>query len=100
MTDVFNLLETQFGFSGVDSNFLVAKAIQHSACVIEILWLRFFVDEHIVDVDLAYFVDQADLVLHTALKVKASSFQSHGNPVPLVQITSRSESGEFWRRWV
>ncbi len=59
----FNLLETQFGFSGIDSNFLVAKAIQHSACVIETLWLRFSVDEH-----------QADLVLHTALKVKVSSF--------------------------
>ncbi len=54
-------------------------------------------DEHIVDVDLAYFVDQAvkDLVLHSALKVRASSFQSHGNSVPLVETTSRSESGEF-----
>ncbi len=30
-------------------------------------------DEHIVDVDLAYFVDQAvkDLVLHSALKERA-----------------------------
>jgi hypothetical protein len=36
-----------------------------------------------------------DIVLYTALKVRANSFQSHSNLCPLVQTTSRSESGEL-----
>ena len=68
------------------SNLLIAKAIEHSTCVIEKLWIRFAVDEYIIDVDIAYFVDHAvkDLVLHSALKVRSGPSQSHGNPVPLV----------------
>jgi hypothetical protein len=78
--------DTQFSFRGVDSNLLIAKAIEHSTCVIEKLWIRFAVDKYLVDLDLAYFVDEAvkDLILQTALKLRASSFQSHGNSVPLL----------------
>ena len=86
MTDVFDLLETQFGFPGVDSNLLRAQALEHSPCVGEEVGVGLVVYEYIVDVDFANFVDKSldDLVLHTALKVRASSFQSHSNPCPLV----------------
>jgi hypothetical protein len=69
MNNAFILLEIQFQFPGVNSNLLIAKAIEHSTCVSEKLWVRLAVDEYIVDVDLAYFVDLAvkDLVLYTAL---------------------------------
>ena len=86
MTDVFDLLETQLCFSGVDSDLLSAKALEHSSCVGEEVGVGFAVYEYIVDVYFAYLVDKAvkDLVLHAALKVRASSFQSHSNPSPLV----------------
>jgi hypothetical protein len=102
VTNVFNFCETQFYFPGVDSNVLIEQAIKHTTCVIKKFWIRLAMDEYIVDVDLVYFIDQAvkDLVLHSALKVRASSFQSHGNSVPLVETPSRSESGEFALRWV
>jgi hypothetical protein len=53
--------------------------------------------EYIVDVYFAYAVNKSveDLVLHTALKVRASSFQSHSNPCPLVLTTSCPEGGEY-----
>ena len=97
VTNVFNFRETQFYFPEVDSHVLIVQAIKHTTCVIKKLWIGFAMDEYIVDVDLAYFIDQAvkDLALHSALKVRASYFQSHGNSVPLVETTSRSESGEF-----
>jgi hypothetical protein len=44
--------------------------------------MSFAVDEYIVDVDLTYAVE--DLVLHTALKVRVSSFLSLSNLCPLV----------------
>ena len=83
MTNVFDLNETQFGFPGVDSDLLRAQALETSLCVGEEVWVGFAVYEYIVD---AYFVDKAfeDLVLHTVLKVRASSFQSHSNPCSLV----------------
>jgi hypothetical protein len=86
VTDVFDLLETQFGFPGVDSDLLRAQALEHSPCVGEEVGVGLAVYEYIVDVDFANFVDKSleDLVLHTALKVRASSFQSHSNPCPLV----------------
>ena len=73
LTDVFDLLEIQFGFPGVDSDLLRAQALEHSLCVGEEVWVGF---AYIVDV---YFAIE-DLVLHTALKVRTSSFQSHSNP--------------------
>ena len=86
MTDVFDLLETQLCFPGVDCDLLSAKALKHSSCVGEEVWFGFAVYEYIVDVYFAYLVDKTvkDLVLQTALKVRASSFQSHSNPCPLV----------------
>jgi hypothetical protein len=47
--------ETQFSFRGVDSNLL----IEHSTCVIEKVRIRFAVDKYLVDLDLAYYVDEA-----------------------------------------
>ena len=50
MTDVFDLLETQFGFLGVDSDLLRAQALEHSSCVGEEVRVGFAVYEYIVDV--------------------------------------------------
>ncbi len=76
MTNVFDLRETKLCFLGVDSDILSAKALEYSSDV----------TEYIVDVYLADFVNKSieDLVLHTALKVRTRSFQSHSNPCPLV----------------
>ena len=81
MTDVFDLLETQLCFPGVDSDLLSAEALEHSSCIGEEVFIGFAVYEYIVDVYFAYLVDKAveDLVLHAALKVKASPLQSHGD---------------------
>ena len=86
MTDVFNLWETKFSLLGVDSDVLGAKALEYLSDVTEELRFGFAVYEYIVDVYLAYSVNKSveDLVLHTALKVRTSSFQSHSNPFPLV----------------
>ena len=48
---VRDCLLTKFCFPGVDS--------EHSTCLSEKLWIGFAVDEYIVNVDLAYFVDKA-----------------------------------------
>ena len=71
---------------GVDSDVLSAKALEYSSDVTEELRIRSAVYEYITDVYFAYSVNKSieDLVLHTALKVRASSFQSHSNPCPLV----------------
>ncbi len=71
---------------GVDSDILSAKALEYSSNVTEELRIGFAVYEYIVDVYLADFINKSieDLVLHTALKVRTRSFQSHGNPCPLV----------------
>ena len=45
VTDVFDLFETQFGFPGVDSDLLSAKALEHSSCVGEEVWVGFAVYE-------------------------------------------------------
>ena len=58
MTDVFDLLETQFGFPGVDSDLLRAQELEHSSCVGEDVWVGFAVYEYIVDVYFAYFLDK------------------------------------------
>ena len=50
VTDVFDLLETKLGFLGVDSDFLSAKALEHSSCVVVKLRVGFAVFEYIVDV--------------------------------------------------
>jgi hypothetical protein len=73
-------------FPGVDSDFLSVKALEHSSCVGEEVWIGFAVYEYIVGVYFAYLVDKAieNLLLHTALKVRTSSFQSHSNPCSLV----------------
>jgi hypothetical protein len=94
VTNVFNLCETQFRFTGINSKGGQTRAVK--------LWIGFAVDEYTVDVDLAYFIDQAvkDLVLHSALKARTGSYQSHDNSVPMVEATSRSEISEFTRRWV
>ena len=86
VTDVFNLWETKLCFLGVDSDILSAKALEYSSDITEELRVGFAVYEYIVDVYLADFVNKSieDLVLHTALKVRARSFQSHSNPCPLV----------------
>ena len=91
MTDVFDLFETQFGFPGVDSDLLSAKALEHSSCVGEEVLIGFAVYEYIVDVYFAYLVDKAveNLVLHTALKVRASSFQSHRPPAARKAVSTR-----------
>ena len=70
---------------GVESDVRSAKALEYLLDVTEELRFGFAVYEYIVDVYLAYFVSKSveDLVLHTALKVRASSFQSHSNPCPL-----------------
>ena len=81
MTNVFDLRETKLCFLGVDSDTLSAKALEYSSDVTEELRFGFAEYEYIVDVYLAYSVNKSieDLVLHTALKVRASSFQSHSN---------------------
>ena len=86
VTNVFNLRETKLDFLGVDSDILSAKALEYSSDVMEELRFGFAVYEYIVDVYFAYFVHKSieDLVLHTVLKVRARSFQSHSNPYPLV----------------
>ena len=86
MANVFDLLETQLCFPGVDSDLFSAKALEHSSCIGEEVFIGLAVYEYIVDVYFAYLVDRAvkDLVLHAALKVRASSFQSHSNPCLLV----------------
>ena len=66
VTDLFHLLETQFCFPRVNRHVQIAKAIKH-----------------FVDVDLAYFIDQAvkGLALHIALKVKLAPFSPLPSPV-------------------
>ena len=86
MTDVFDLRETELGFLGVDSDVLSAKALEYSLDVTEELRFGFAVYEYIVDLYFAYFVNKSveDLVLHTALKVRTSSFLSYSNSCPLL----------------
>ena len=86
MTNVFDLWETKLCFLGVDSDILSAKALEYSSDITEELRFGFAVYEYIVDVYLADFINKSieDLVLHTALKVRTRSFQSHSNPCPLV----------------
>ena len=86
MTDVFDLRKTKLGFLGVDSDILSAQAIEYSSDVTEELRFGFAVDEYIIDVYFADFIKKSieDLVLQTALKERARSFQSHSNPFPLV----------------
>ena len=86
VVDVFDLRGTKLGFLGVGSDILSAKALEYSSDVTGELHFGFAVYEYIVDVYFAYFVNKSveDLVLHTALKVRARSFQSHGNPCQLV----------------
>ena len=54
MTDVFDLLETQLCFPGVDSYLLSAKVLEHSSCIGEEVSVGFAVYEYIVDVYFAY----------------------------------------------
>jgi hypothetical protein len=86
VTNVFDLRETKLCFLGVDSDILSAKALEYASNVTEKLRFGFAVYEYIVDVYLADFINKSieDLVLHTALKVRTRSFQSHSNPCPLV----------------
>ena len=72
MTDVSHLPETKLSFLGL------TPTVEYS----EEFRFGFAVHEYIVDVDFAYFVSKSvgDFVLHTELKVRASSFQSHSNP--------------------
>ena len=86
VTDVFDLRETKLGFLGVDSDILIAKTLKYSSDVTEELRFGFAVYEYIVDVYLADFVNKSieDLVLHTALKVRTSSFLSYSNSCPLL----------------
>ncbi len=79
MTDVFDLWETKLGSLGADSDVRSAKALEYFSDVTEELRFGFAVYEYI-----AVNKSVGDLVLHTALKVRASSFQSHSNPCPLV----------------
>ena len=97
VTDVFDHWETKRGLLGVESDVRSAKALEYLSDVTEELRFGFAVYEYIVDVYFAYSVNKSveDLVLHTALKVKASSFQSHSNPCPLVLTTSCPEGGEY-----
>ena len=94
---VFDLWETKLGLLGVDSDVLSAKALEYFSDMTEELRFGFVVYEYIVDVYFAYFVSKSveDLVQHTALKVRASSFQSHSNPCPLVLTTSCPEGSEY-----
>jgi len=48
VTDVLNLLEIQFCYSGAHSNPLGAEALEHSSCISEKLWIGFAVNEYIV----------------------------------------------------
>ena len=97
VTDVFDPWETKRGLLGVESDVRSAKALEYLSDVTEELRFGFAVYEYIVDVYFAYFVSKSveDLVQHTALKVRASSFQSHSNPCPLVLTTSCPEGGEY-----
>ena len=71
---------------GVDSDILSAKALEYLSDVTEELRFGFAVHEYVAYVYLVYSANKSveDLVLHTALKVRASSFQSQSNPCPLV----------------
>ena len=64
---------------GVNCDVLSAKALEYLSDVTEELRFGFAVYEYIADVYFAYSVNKSveDLVLYTALKVRASSFQSH-----------------------
>ena len=86
VTDVFDLWETKLCFLGVESEILSAKALEYPSDITEELRVGFAVYEYIIDVYLADFINKSieDLVLHTALKVRTRSFQSHSNPCPLV----------------
>ena len=81
MANVFDLLETQLCFPGVDSDLFSAKALEHSSCIGEEVFIGLAVYEYIVDVYFTYVVDKAvgDLAPHAALKVRASPLQSHGD---------------------
>ena len=67
---------------GRPSDVRSAKALEYLSDVTEELRFGFAVYEYIVDVYFAYSVNKSveDLVLHTALKVRARSFQSHQLP--------------------
>ena len=52
---VFNLLETQFCYSGAHSSPLSAEALEHSSCISEKLWIGFAVNEYIVATGLSFF---------------------------------------------
>ena len=82
---------------GFESDVRSAKALKYLSDVTEELRFEFAVYEYIVDVYFAYSVNKSveDLVLHTALKVRARSFQSHSNPCPLILTTSCPEGGEY-----
>ena len=97
VTDVFDPWETKRGLFGVESDVRSAKALESLSDVTEELRFGFAVYEYVVDVYFAYFVSKSveDLVQHTALKVRASSFQSHSNPCPLVLTTSCPEGSEY-----
>jgi len=86
VTDAFDLRETELGFLRVDSDVLSAKTLEYSLDVTEELRFGFAVYEYSVDLYFAYFVNKSveDLVLHTALKVRTSSFQSYINSCPLL----------------
>ncbi len=79
MTGVFDLWETKLGSLGVDSDVRSAQALEYLSDVTEELRFGFAVYEYI-----AVNKSVEDLVRHTELKVRASSFQSHSNPCPLV----------------
>ncbi len=79
MTNVFDLWETKLGSLGVDSDVRSAQALEYLSDVTEELHFGFAVYEYI-----AVNKSVEDLALHTALKVRASSFRSHSNPCPLV----------------
>ena len=86
MTNVFDLREAEFGLPGVGAHVVLAKSFEDLAEIgEECLWVG-GVYEYIIDVYFAYAIDKSyeDLVRHTALKVRASSFQSHSHPGPLI----------------
>ena len=72
-TTYLTSLRPSFVFLGLTATFLARRRSNTG----EEVWVGFAVYEYIVDVYFAYLVDKAveDLVLHTALKVRASSFQ-------------------------
>ena len=76
VTDVFDLWETKLCFLGIDSDILSVKALEYSLDITEELRVGLAVYEYIVDVYLTDFMNKSieDLVLHTALKVRARSF--------------------------